>query len=160
MAKVIVDEQAVIVQPWWAKGRIEAVGALLGLSWWILTAILNQYVIEPFACRDLATAAACINSYAVSGSVATVIAAVIGVFALVRAIQPRPIIIAVATAALLWDFAAYMTGLAWYETLLWAILIYALAYWLFSLTAQLRTLVGSIVLAVVIVLVIRILLTL
>ena len=50
----------------------------MGLLWWVLTAILRQYVVEPIACRDLSTAAACVNSIQVSGSIAAVLVAVAG----------------------------------------------------------------------------------
>jgi hypothetical protein len=66
-----------------------------------------MYIIEPLVCRDLANAAVCVDSFGVAGNVATVIVAILGVFALVRNLQPRPIIIAVAAAAVLWGLGQY-----------------------------------------------------
>ena len=160
MAQVIADERSVVVKPWWVRVRIGFVGAGLGLIWWILTALLKNYIIEPLACRDLSTATACVDSLGVAGSIAAVIVAVIGVFVLIRTLQPRPIIIAVASAVLLWSLGSYMNGLAWYETIFWAIALYAATYVLFGLIARIVWLPGAVITAIVTVLVIRILLTL
>ncbi|MDB5180277.1 MAG: rane protein of unknown function [Candidatus Saccharibacteria bacterium] len=160
MARVIADERTVVVKPWWARVRIIVSGALLGLIWWVLTALLRAYVIEPLACRDLSSAGACVDSLGVAGNVATVLVAVIGAFILVRTLQPRPIIISVAAAAILWSLGQYIGGLAWYEALLWAVVIYAVTYSLFGLIARIVWLPGAVIAAVVTVLIVRTLLVL
>jgi len=158
MAKVIQNEQSIVVEPWWVKGKIVYIGLAMGLSWWVLTTILRQYVVEPIACRDLSTASACVNSIGVSGSIAAVLVAAAGTFLLVRYLQPRPIIISVATAALLWSLGGVMDGLAWYFTLLWALFFYTESYGLFSLVARIKWLWVAIVTALVIVVGVRLLL--
>ena len=159
MAKVILNEQnSVVVEPWWVKGRIVYIGLGMGLLWWVLTAILCQYVVEPIACRDLSSAAACVNSIGVSGSIATVLVAVVGTLLLVRYLQPRPIIISVATAILLWDLGLLVNGLAWWVTMLWALFFYAAAYALFSMVSRIQWLALALVLAAVLVVGIRLLL--
>ncbi len=160
MAKVIADDGTVIVKPWWARVRIIFTGAFLGLLWWITTVILKNYIVEPVACRDLANAASCIGSSGVAGAIATVIIAIIGAIILVRTLQPRPIVIAIAAAALLWSLGYYITGLAWYEGLLWAVLLYALTYVLFGLVARIVSLPIAIITAIVLVVVMRVLLAL
>jgi len=160
MAQVIVDERAVVVKPWWVKVRIVFIGALLGLTWWIVAVLLRQYVIEPLACRDLATSNACVDSFGVAGAIATILVAILAAFVLVRTLQPRPIIIAVSVAALLWVLGSYVAGLAWYEALLWAVLLYAASYSLFALVARIVWLPAAIITAVVIVVGIRLLLAL
>jgi len=160
MAKVIQSQQQVIVEPWWVKGRIVYIGLGMGLLWWVLTAILRQYVVEPIACRDLSTATACVNSVSVSGSIAAVLVAVAGTYLLVRYLQPRPIIISVATMILLWDLGAMVDGLSWWITLLWALFFYTASYGLFSLVARIQWLAAGLTLAAVIVVGIRLLLIL
>ena len=160
MAQVIMDERTVVVKPWWARVRIVFTGASLGLLWWVLTALLRFYVVEPIACRDLSTATACVDSMGVAGSIATVLIALLGVFVLIRTLQPRPIIISVAAAIVLWTLGSYVSGLAWYEALLWGVLLYALTYVLFGLVARIVWLPGAMLTAAITVLVIRILLSL
>ena len=160
MAKVIQSQQQIIVEPWWVKGRIVYIGLAMGLLWWILTAIIRQYVVEPIACRDLSTATACVNSIGVSGSIAAVLVAVAGTFLLVRYLQPRPIIIAVATMILLWDLGSMVNGLAWWVTLLWALFFYTASYGLFSMIARIQWLAAALTLAALIVVGIRLIIIL
>ncbi len=162
MAKVVQQDsqQLIIVEPWWAKDKSVYIGLGLGLIWWVLTALLRQYVVEPLACRDLSTATACVNAVGVSGAVATVLVAVGGMGLLIRYAQPRPVIIAVATAILLWDIGAIMNGLPWWAALLWAIFFYGASYGLFSMVARIRLLWLSLVVAIVIVVGVRLLLML
>lgn len=157
MAKVIQSQQQVIVEPWWVKGRIVYIGLGMGLLWWVLTAILRQYVVDPIACRDLSTASACVNSIGVAGSIAAVLVAVAGTFLLVRYLQPRPIIISAATMLLLWDLGSIMNGLVWWVTLLWALFFYVASYSLFSMVARIQWLAAGLTLAAVIVVGIRLL---
>ena len=157
MAKVIQSQQQVVVEPWWAKGRIIYIGLGMGILWWVFTAILSQYVVEPIACRNLSTASSCVNSIGVAGSIAAVLVAVIGTVLLVRYIQPRPIIIAVSTMILLWTLGSIMDGLTWWVTILWALFFYTASYVLFSMVARIQWLVISLLTAAVIVIGVRLL---
>lgn len=160
MARVIQTEQQqqVIVEPWWVKIKIVYIGLGIGLAWWVVASLLKSYVVEPIACQNLNMASSCVDSFGVAGSIAAILVAVLGAYVLVRALQPRPIVIAAATAVLLWDLGVFMSGLSWWETLLWALFFYTLTYTLFSLVARVRTVVASLVLAAVVVIVIRLML--
>lgn len=160
MAKVVVDEQRVVARPWWDRSRIVFIGAGLGVLWWIVSAILRKYVVEPLACRDLSTTTACVDSYAVAGNIALVITLLVGMVVLVRSLLHRPVIITVASAIVLWGLGGFIAGLAWYESLGWAALLFALSYTLFSLVARISLLSLSIIVGIVSVAVIRVLLAL
>lgn len=161
MAKVIVDEQKIVVKPWWERARVVFVGAGLGLCWWVVTALLSRYVVEPLGCRDLSNGAAtCTDSFGVAGNVAMVLIALLGTAVLVRGFYHRPLLITVASAAVLWGLGTFLTGLAWYEALLWSVVLYVAAYALFSLVARIKMLGWAIIIAAVIVLTIRLLLVL
>ena len=160
MAKVIQSQQQVVVEPWWGKANIVFIGLGLGLVWWILTSILKAYVVEPLACRDLATATACVDSFGIAGSIAAIAVVILGVLILIKALQPRPIVIALATGVLLWDLGAFVNGLSWWETLLWALFFYGASYVLFQFAARVNSTAWSLVLAAIIVIVIRLLLIL
>lgn len=158
MAKVIQDERNVVVEPWWGKGKVAFIGLAMGLLWWVLTALLRHYIVEPLACRDLSTASACVDSIGLSGNIAAILVAAAGTFLLIRYVQPRPIIIALSTAVLLWSLGSLVDGLAWYVVILWALVLYGLSYGLFSLVARIQWLWVSLVVAVVIVVGVRLLL--
>ncbi len=158
MAKVIQSQQQIVVEPWWVRIKIIYIGLGAGLTWWVLASLLKRYVVEPLACRDLSTATACVDSFGVAGSIAAILVAILGALLLVRAIQPRPIVIALATAVLLWDLGAFITGLSWWETLLWALFFYVITYVLFSLVARVQSTLASLVWAAVVVVAIRLLL--
>lgn len=160
MAKVVAGEQKIVAEPWWRKGQIIYIGLGVGLFWWILTFLLENYVVEPLACRDLATASACVNSSGIAGSIAAVLVAIGGTAALVRALQPRPIIIAVTSAILLWDMGSLLSGVSWWESLLWSLFMYTVAYVLFSLVSRYRWLAVSLLVALAVIAVIRLLLML
>ena len=160
MAKVIQSEYQIVAEPWWAQGKGALIGLGAGFSWWVITSLLKRYVVEPLACRDLSTASACVDSFGVAGSIAALIVALAGMYVLVRAVQPRPIVIAAASAILLWDLGSLMAGLSWWVTLLWAVPIYTIAYALFGLTARLRSIVVSILVSLILIVGIRLLLTL
>lgn len=160
MAKVIQTEQSVIIEPWWAKLNGVYIGLSAGLVWWVLTIILRQYVVEPIACRDLSSATACVNSLDVSGNIAAILVAVGAVFALIRYIQPRPIVISIASLAVLWGLAGITNGLAWYWALLAGVVFYGLSYGLFSMVARIPWLWVSLTTAFVIVICTRLLLAL
>lgn len=160
MAKVIQNEFQIVAEPWWAKARIAFIGLGAGLSWWIVASLLKRYVVEPLACRDLSNASACVDSFGVAGSIAALLIAIAGVFVLIRAFQPRPIIIAVSAAILLWDLGSMMSGLSWWVTLLWSLLIYTIVYALFGLTARFRSIVVSIFVSLIVLVGIRLLLSL
>ena len=158
MAKVVQSQQQVIVEPWWGRVKIVWIGLGAGLSWWILTSLLKHYVVEPLACRDLATAATCVDAFSVAGSIAAIIVAILATLLLIRAYQARPIVVALSTAVLLWDLGAFLSGLSWWETLLWALFFYGVTYVLFALVTRITNTALSLVAAAVVVIVIRLLL--
>lgn len=158
MAKVVQNTPNVIVEPWWVKGYAGYIGVGMGALWWVLTSLLNRYIVEPSACRDLESATACVNSFSVSGSIAAILVAIVGTILLVRYVQPRPIVISVASLVLLWDLAALANGVVWWAALLWALVLYGLSYGLFSLVAQIRFVAYSLLIAAFLVVGIRVIL--
>lgn len=154
MAKVV-QNQPDVVRPWWAQLSTLYVGAVLGLTWWVLTIILRRYVVEPVACHDLATASVCTGAFNVAGSIAAVAVAVLGAYILVRLWQARPIVIIAASLVVLWDLGGLLNGLVWWETLVWSIGLYALVYWLFSLTVRFKSTVMAMATAAILVIIIR-----
>jgi len=156
MAQVIIEDQTVLSRTWVTWGRTIALGAALGLIFWIFTVLIGRYVVEPLVCKDLVDAAVCVDAVPVAGKIATILVAVLGVIAMVRVGIARPIIIAVATAALLWNLAGWTQGLFWLESIVWSVLLYALCFALFAWITRHVTLWVTIVVSLLIVLIIRI----
>ncbi len=154
MAKVV-QNQPDVVKPWWAQLSTLYVGAALGLVWWVLAVILQRYVVEPIACHDLTAASVCTGSFNVAGSIAAVAVAALGAYILVRLWQSRPIIIVAASLVVLWDLGGLLNGLVWWEVLAWAIGLYALVYWLFSLTVRFKNTAMAVATAAIVVIIIR-----
>lgn len=160
MAKVIKEEtiQAQTISPVYSPWRIAAVGAVLGVAYWALTAIIDYLIISPVFCRPTGNVSICINSISVSGDIATILVAVVGIAIMVRLRFMQPLIIAVASAAVLWGLSGWTNGLLWGEIVAWSALLYGLSYLLFSWVSRYTRIVPVMIYVVAIVLVLRIIL--
>lgn len=155
MPQVIVDEE-IFSRSWVAWVRTIAFGVAVGIVFWLLTLLLDRYVIEPLACRQVANAGICLTSDALSGNIAALLAGALAVLGLVRWGVVRPIIIAVATIALLWDLASWTAGLPAWEVMLWSAGLYGVSYGLFAWIARYASLWVGVVISILVVLIIRI----
>jgi hypothetical protein len=136
--------------------RLIGFGAIVGVAYWVVTLIIGRYVVEPWACRDLASAAVCLAPEVLAGKISTVLVATGAIFGMIRLRVVRPIIVAVASAVLLWELSAILSGLFWLETLAWSVLLYAISYALFGWIARAWSVLVAIIVAVVAAVVIRI----
>ncbi|MBC7943628.1 hypothetical protein H7X68_03975 [Candidatus Saccharibacteria bacterium] len=133
MATVIVD--GAHTQPvnasysWW---HLALVGGVIGILYWALSLLVSTFIIDPLFCRSAVNASACSNSIELSGNIANILVATIGLAVLVRLRALRPLIIAVAAAIVLWGLAGWTNGLVWGEVVFWSALLYSLSYVLFS----------------------------
>ncbi len=152
-----------IVQPadempfyvWWKSA---ALGVGLGMLLFILTFLLDRYVMRQFACDsvDVACSAATVSA----ANVATILVAVTGLFAAIRIQMFRPLIVVVAGALVLWGLGGWVAGLSWGEQLGWEALLYSLAYLLFSWITNFTRTVWVLITAAAIVILARVIFTL
>lgn len=156
MARVIIEDYQIVGRSWALWLRTVLLGITTGLTFWILTTLIGHYVIEPLTCKQVITAATCTNANLLAGNIATILVAVIAIIGMVRLRIARPIVIAVASAALLWDLAAWTQGLFWLEAIGWSLLLYGVVFGLFAWITRYATLWVALVLSLVIVLVIRV----
>ena len=133
MAKVILDDSQVreVSQSyvWW---RLAAIGLGLGLMYWVLTYLVGHFIVDQLFCNNSADAVNCTNSTSISGNIADVLVATIGLGIMIRLRIFRPIVIAAATAILLWGLAGWTEGLWFLEAIGWSMLLFGLCYLLFS----------------------------
>ena len=160
MAQVVVTDQQVIAESWAMWVRTVVLGAAIGVVFWVISVLFARYVVEPLVCRQVIDAAMCTNATPIAGMITTVLVAVAGIVAMVRMGIARPIIVAVAAAALLWDLSTWTQGLFWLEAIAWSVILYGLAFALFAWITRYASLLVTVILSVLIVLVIRIALVL
>lgn len=160
MAQVIITDQQAVAESYAVWGRTVILGAVTGLIFWLLMIIVARYIVDPLVCGKMFDAALCVDSTPIAGNIAAILAAVVGVISMVRISAARPIIIAVGSAALLWNLGTWIDGLFWLEAVTWSIILYAASYALFAWITRYASLLIAVVLSVLIVLIIRIALVL
>ncbi|HEY8885881.1 MAG TPA: hypothetical protein VIM31_00045 [Candidatus Microsaccharimonas sp.] len=160
MAQIIITDQQAVAESYAMWVRTVVLGAVTGIIFWLLTIIVARYIVDPLVCGRLFNATLCVDSTPLAGNIAAILAAVVGVISMVRIGAARPIVIAVASAALLWDLGMWTDGLFWLEAVAWSIILYAAVYALFAWITRYASLWVTIALSLVIVLIIRIALVL
>ena len=135
---------------------ISLVGAALGALYWGITTVIDRFIVNPIFCNASSESAHCLQSIGLSGDIATILVATIGIVVMVSLHMVRPLIIAVASGAVLWGLAAWTNGLAWGEVIVWNTLLYCLAYILFSWIARYSRIRSVIIAMLFIVIAIRI----
>lgn len=160
MAQVVITDQQAVAESYAMWVRTIVLGAVTGLIFWLLMIILAKYVIDPLACGKMFNAAVCTDSAPLAGNIAAILAAVVGVISMVRISAARPIIIAVATVALLWNLGTWIDGLFWLEAVVWSIVLYAATYALFAWITRYASLWAAVAISLLLVVIIRIALVL
>lgn len=131
--------------------QVVVLGAATGLIVWILTFLVKQAVIVPLFCSG-----ACTNATDVAGVVATVLGGAVGLMGLVRVGVYRPLMIVIAVAIALGGLAGLVYGMAWYQTLLWSVALYAAAYAAFAWFVRIRPLIPALIVVIGVVILTRV----
>lgn len=120
--------------------KISAVGVILGILYWCLTILILLFV----------------SSLDVAGNIATIIIAVIGLIIIMNLFAARPLLIAVASAILLWGLAVMTNGLAWFEIIAWNVLLYGMSYTVFAWLSRYKKAVPVLIVVTMIVICLRV----
>ncbi|RYX78716.1 hypothetical protein EON76_03295 [bacterium] len=137
--------------------QVILLGIILGAVSWLLTLLLDRFVMTALFCGNDASSALCTGSTAIAGNIALVFASIGGLLGLVRLGVYRPLLVAIAAAICLWGLAGWVDGLMWYEALAWTVILYSLTFTAFSWLVRPRLFLIAIVLIIVVVLLARIL---
>jgi hypothetical protein len=156
MAQILITDQQVVAESHITWIRTILLGMGTGLLFWLLTVLIGHYVIEPLTCRQVIDAAQCTNATPLAGNISAIFVAILAIFTMIRIGAARPIIVAVASAAILWSLASWTQGLFWLEAIGWSVLLYGLAFALFSWITRHPLLWVTLVLSAIIVLAVRI----
>src|SRR3990167_9122220 len=84
--------------------RVVVAGLVVGLAAWLLTYLLERFILQAIFCGDN-QAANCSNSVVYAGNIAAVIMTIVDLTALVKLSVFRPLLIVLATMVSLWGMA-------------------------------------------------------
>lgn len=145
MAEIIVDnnESNLFFAPY-SIWRIGLVGLSMGFLFWGLTSIIGLIT----------------NSVDLAGGITTVIVATFSILLMVRLKMAQPLIIAAGSALALWGLAGWTNGLAVYEIILWSIVLYGIAYVLFSWITKINQVVPVLLLIALAIIFVRMVISL
>jgi hypothetical protein len=130
------------------------IGAVVGLLSWGLAQLLDAYVFKTIFCHSMMTAeCAQTPQYAAIG--ATILAAVAGIFALVKLQVFRPLLVGLGATVSLWGLMNVLSAMSWQMNVLLFAGLFAVAYLLFAWLARLRSFGLSVIAMVVIVVAVR-----
>jgi len=133
MAKLIQsDDEPQLISNTYPFWKVLIIGIGLGLLYYLLTIIIQKYIITPIFCDSTSGVSACQNSLGVSGDISMIITAMVGIAIMVVSHMFQPLIIALATAATLWGMALWTDGLSILEIAGWSVLGFVLSYILYS----------------------------
>jgi len=146
MAKVIDSDTGLkTVSASYSPVRVALTGIVLGIVYYFLTVLLNKYFIK---------------SVTVSGDVATILVATLGIMVMLRLRMAQPLIIAIASGAALWGLSQWTGGLSWGEVIAWNVILYGLAYILFAWIARYSRALPVLIAIVIVIIIVRIVSTL
>lgn len=161
--RVVADniERVEPVVPMFRSEMIMVALAGLGVGFVVtaLTHLLDRYIFGAVLCQgDNATECANATNYAMI--VAMVVAGIGGLIALVQARIYRPLLVVLASAVSLWGLHDITANMPWYWALLLTMVMFALAYALFTWMARIRMFLVSLIVIVVLVVLARLAYTL
>jgi hypothetical protein len=144
VAKVInSDVESQVINSYYPIWKIILIGLLSGILFWLLTVVINQYIISPYFCRSSIEVYTCLNSVSVSGNVAMILIAVLGIAIMTWLMIPQSLVICIVAAAALWGLSQWTDGLITVEIIIWNIVVYILAYVLFSWLTRFKSIVPA-----------------
>ncbi len=140
--------------------KIALVGAAVGIIAVALYALIDAYVFTPALCQNTAAEVnRCANKPAFTDALTMILAAIIGLFAMVQLRVYRPLLVVILATVGIWGvLSTVSSGLAWWGAALGSALVFALTYALFAWLVQLRHFLLALCVSVVVVIVVRLLL--
>lgn len=137
--------------------QVAVIGLIVGVFSWIFAEVLGMYVLKPDACTgDAFVCAASSQPAVILGSI---LAALIGLFGLVKLQIFRPLLVVIAATLSLWEVVSELTALSWYWSLGTTALLYAVAYVAFMWIVRIRIFWVVLLLAVALVVALRLIIT-
>ena len=138
--------------------RVALVGAIAGLVTWGMAYLLDMHVLKMIACQGTQVIS-CSASAQYAEIIASVLAASLGLFALIKLQVFRPLLVILGTVISMWGLVGVVSDMPLYASALSCVLLYMFAYTVFTWIARLRLFWLVVVLLLVIIISIRLILT-
>ena len=129
-------------------------GVGVGLVVALVYFLMNKFVFGAVLCRPQAPAD-CSQAPNYAYIVAIIIGSIAGVATLVRMRVYRPLLAVIAAAVALWGIHGMITNVTWYWALLAVMVLFGLAYGLFTWLARIRSFILALVVTIVVVVIVR-----
>lgn len=134
--------------------NILVLGGLIGLLVWTIGALLDRYVFGSYFCEgDVRSQCGSAANYAIAA--ATLVGAIAALGGLVRLRVYRPLLVVIATIIATWGLVQLSWGFSWFTSILVTVILYAVAYGLFSWIARVREFWISLVVMIIVVVAVR-----
>jgi len=117
--------------------NILVVGGIAGFLVWVLGFLLNRYIFDVYFCQnEVSNQCAYAPSYA--AATAMVLVSFVALGALVRFRVYRPLLVLIAAMISMWGIVQLGWNMTWYQGIFIALVMYALAFSVFSWVARVR----------------------
>jgi hypothetical protein len=137
--------------------QVAVLGILVGLLVWAFTYILETYILKALLCQGSQTMkCALATNYA--GIAASILAAGVGLFGLVKIGIFRPLLVVIAATVSLWGLLGIIGAMPLYGVLIFSAGLTALSYIAYSWIARIRLFWLAVLLMVVLIVVVRLVL--
>ncbi len=134
-----------------------AIGAVAGLLVWAIGFLFDRFVFDMYFCQN-EISAQCASAKNYSAVAAGLIVALAALGGLVRVRVYRPLLVLIASFLSLWGLAQLSWGLEWSTGLPVMMLLYALAFGLYTWVARIREFWVSLIIVVLLVVAVRLVL--
>lgn len=134
---------------------ILALGAGTGFLLWALGGVLDRFVFDAYFCQGNVSSQ-CDGAKNYAAVAATFVGSFLAIAGLIRLRVFRPLLVLIASVVSTWGLLQLSWSLGWFTGLLSVVLLYALAFGLFSWVARIREFWVALVVMAVIVMAARI----
>ena len=134
-------------------------GGLVGLVCWVLGMLSHRYIFDSYLCQgEVVSQCGYAKDYA--AVVAVLIGSIVALSGLIRLRIYRPLLVVLASMLSLWGMLQMVWGLMWYQGVVIAVLMYALAFVTFSWLSRLRPFWIALATIIVLIIAVRVVLVL
>jgi len=99
--------------------KFALVGLLVGLLYWLSISIFTRFL-----------------PLSLSSDISVILLAILGISSMVLLKMTQPLLVGLSASLVLWGLAFWSEGLYWLEIVVWDMVLYSLAYILFSWVAK------------------------